>query len=71
VNEMSETITIEIYIGYECGTWESDYIDIPAVSDNTINELIDKYMMEKIDEGKYTTAVFWGLYNIASQDDDD
>lgn len=64
VNEM----IVEIYIGLLDKTWFTDYIDIPSVSEKTIDELIDEYVEANID---YENIVFWGLYNIPSAEEDE
>ena len=65
---MTETKTVEIYIGFLDNTWSTDYIEIPSVSEKTIDELIDEYGHANI--GNENIA-FWGLYNMTTEDDED
>jgi len=65
---LNKTKTVEIYIGFLDGTWSTDYIEIPAVSDKTIDELIDEYAQANIDN---ENIAFWGLYNMTAEEEDD
>ena len=65
---MGKTKTVEIYIGFLDKSWSTDYIEIPAVSEKTINELIDEYVQANIDN---ENIAFWGLYNITAEDEED
>ena len=58
-----DKITVEVYIGYLDGTWDTDYIEIPSYSERSVDALISEYMMAHMEE--YGSVVFWGVYNIS------
>lgn len=61
--------TIEIYIGYRDGTWDTDYVDIVHEDIKPISEGLYDYMKEHDDEFK--DMAFYGIYNIPNLDEGD
>lgn len=66
VNKMQRTI--EIYMGYTDGTWDTDYIDIFDEGLLPIEDLVQQYM-EKHDDD-FSNMVFYGIYNIPNDEDE-
>lgn len=61
--------TIEVYLGYQDGTWDTDYVEIIDNNMFPIEDLVDIYMQRHMKD--YKNIVFWGIYNIPEDDNDE
>ena len=72
-----KTRQIEMYVGIaegggDCGSWSTDYVDIPAdTAEDKIAEVAEKILRKEMEKDGTENVAFVGVYHVPDADEEE